>query len=33
MNDRNAFLFLNQEQAEKMAKTMTRAVELCGGGK
>lgn len=33
MNDRNAFLFLEREQAEKMAKMMTRAVELCGGGK
>jgi hypothetical protein len=33
MNDRNAFLFLNQEQAEKMAKVLTRAVEGCGGGK
>jgi hypothetical protein len=33
MNDRNAFLFLNREQAEKMAKMLTRAVEGCGGGK
>jgi hypothetical protein len=33
MNDRNAFLFLDREQAEKMAKMMTRAVEGCGGGK
>jgi hypothetical protein len=33
MNDRNAFLYLNREQAEKMAKVLTRAVEGCGGGK
>jgi hypothetical protein len=33
MNERNAFLFLNQEQAEKMAKVLTKAVEGCGGGK
>jgi hypothetical protein len=29
-NDRNAFLFLNEEQANKMAKALSRAVELCG---
>jgi hypothetical protein len=31
MNDRNALLYLSQEQAEKLAKLLTRAVELCGG--
>ena len=33
MNDRNAFLFLNRDEAEKMAKVLSRAVELCGGEK
>jgi hypothetical protein len=33
MDDRNAILFLNREQAEKIGKVLTRAVEGCGGGK
>jgi len=32
-NDRNAFLFLSEERANKMARALSRAVELCGGRK
>jgi hypothetical protein len=32
-NERSAFFFLNDAQANKMAKALIRAAELCGGGK
>jgi hypothetical protein len=32
-NDQNIFCFLNHDFALQMAKAMTHAVELCGGGK
>lgn len=32
-NDQNTFVFLNEEQANRMAKALAHAVELCGGRK
>jgi hypothetical protein len=32
-NERSAFFFLNDAQANKMAKALIHAAELCGGGK